>query len=121
MVRLRQASAGSAHPHRILSFETPSSPPIKKPPDGGFFIGGLEGIRTLDPHNANVVRSQLRYKPVSGHIIPLKESFVKKKAVSESNVIRLVCHPERSAEGAKPKDPFLMDITDSSTRFARSE
>ena len=25
--------------------------------------GGLEGIRTLDPHNANVVRSQLRYKP----------------------------------------------------------
>lgn len=31
---------------------------------GGFFIGGLEGIRTLDPHNANVVRSQLRYKPV---------------------------------------------------------
>ena len=28
------------------------------------FLGGLEGIRTLDPHNANVVRSQLRYKPV---------------------------------------------------------
>ena len=27
--------------------------------------GGLEGIRTLDPHNANVVRSQLRYKPIS--------------------------------------------------------
>ena len=26
--------------------------------------GGLEGIRTLDPYNANVVRSQLRYKPV---------------------------------------------------------
>ena len=26
--------------------------------------GGLEGIRTLDPHNANVVRSQLRYKPM---------------------------------------------------------
>ena len=25
--------------------------------------GGLEGIRTLDPHNANVVRSQLRYEP----------------------------------------------------------
>ena len=29
------------------------------------FPGGLEGIRTLDPHNANVVRSQLRYKPIS--------------------------------------------------------
>ena len=28
------------------------------------FCGGLEGIRTLDPHNANVVRSQLRYKPL---------------------------------------------------------
>ena len=26
--------------------------------------GGLEGIRTLDPYNANVVRSQLRYEPV---------------------------------------------------------
>ena len=26
-------------------------------------FGGLEGIRTLDPHNANVVRSQLRYEP----------------------------------------------------------
>ena len=35
----------------------------KSHPTGGF--GGLEGIRTLDPHNANVVRSQLRYKPVS--------------------------------------------------------
>ena len=29
----------------------------------GFLHGGLEGIRTLDPYNANVVRSQLRYKP----------------------------------------------------------
>ncbi len=28
------------------------------------FIGGLEEIRTPDPHNANVVRSQLRYKPI---------------------------------------------------------
>ena len=27
------------------------------------FFGGLEEIRTPDPHNANVVRSQLRYKP----------------------------------------------------------
>ena len=30
-----------------------------------FLFGGLEGIRTLDPHNANVVRSQLRYKPMA--------------------------------------------------------
>lgn len=30
--------------------------------------GGLEGIRTLDPHNANVVRSQLRYKPIQSRL-----------------------------------------------------
>ena len=29
----------------------------------GQIFGGLEEIRTPDPHNANVVRSQLRYKP----------------------------------------------------------
>ena len=29
-----------------------------------FSFGGLEEIRTPDPHNANVVRSQLRYKPM---------------------------------------------------------
>ena len=28
------------------------------------FCGGLEGIRTLDPRNANAMRSQLRYKPM---------------------------------------------------------
>ena len=28
-----------------------------------FLFGGLEGIRTLDPRNANAMRSQLRYKP----------------------------------------------------------
>ena len=39
--------------------------------------GGLEGIRTLDPHNANVVRSQLRYKPMYLNIIPLPRGFVK--------------------------------------------
>ena len=41
-------------------------------------IGGLEGIRTLDPHNANVVRSQLRYKPINYYcIIWLRPRFVK--------------------------------------------
>ena len=44
---------------------------------GCFFSGGLEGIRTLDPHNANVVRSQLRYKPMYPNIIHSWESFVK--------------------------------------------
>ena len=32
--------------------------------NGGVSFGGLEEIRTPDPHNANVVRSQLRYEPV---------------------------------------------------------
>ena len=31
----------------------------------GLSFGGLEEIRTPDPHNANVVRSQLRYKPIT--------------------------------------------------------
>ena len=43
---------------------------------GGFY-GGLEGIRTLDPHNANVVRSQLRYKPMYRNIILPPHFFVK--------------------------------------------
>ena len=29
-----------------------------------FFIGGPEEIRTPDPYNANVMRSQLRYRPI---------------------------------------------------------
>ena len=30
----------------------------------GSLLGGPDRIRTDDPHNANVVRSQLRYKPM---------------------------------------------------------
>lgn len=29
-------------------------------------VGGAEGIRTLDPHDANVVLSQLSYCPAEG-------------------------------------------------------
>ena len=29
------------------------------------FFSGPDRIRTDDPHNANVVRSQLRYKPIT--------------------------------------------------------
>ena len=43
--------------------------------------GGLEGIRTLDPHNANVVRSQLRYKPICSNIILPPIPFVKTSPV----------------------------------------
>ena len=41
--------------------------------------GGLEEIRTPDPHNANVVRSQLRYKPVYLNIILPGKGLVKGK------------------------------------------
>ncbi len=37
---------------------------------GGDFFGGLEEIRTPDPHNANVVRSQLRYEPILQALCP---------------------------------------------------
>ena len=33
-------------------------------PKDGFLFGGPEEIRTPDPHNANVMRSQLRYRPM---------------------------------------------------------
>ena len=32
---------------------------------GGVFFGGPDRIRTDDPYNANVMRSQLRYRPIS--------------------------------------------------------
>lgn len=33
---------------------------------------GPDRIRTDDPYNANVVRSQLRYKPISSGIFPTR-------------------------------------------------
>ena len=41
--------------------------------------GGPEEIRTPDPYNANVMRSQLRYGPVHFAIIPPAPGIVKKK------------------------------------------
>ena len=64
MVPLRPAAAGNAHPRCILIFESPQVHQKRGHPVGDLFFGGLEGIRTLAPHNANVVRSQLRYKPI---------------------------------------------------------
>lgn len=48
---------------------------------GFALFGGLEEIRTPDPHNANVVRSQLRYKPVVFYpaIIAPTDNKVKQK------------------------------------------
>ena len=47
------------------------------------FHGGLEEIRTPDPRNANAMRSQLRYKPVSRLIILPAKKLVKKKEASD--------------------------------------
>lgn len=33
------------------------------------FSGGPDRIRTDDPHNANVVRSQLRYRPIFSYFV----------------------------------------------------
>ncbi len=44
---------------------------LKKPStnvDG--FSGGPDRIRTDDPHNANVMRSQLRYRPIPTELYP---------------------------------------------------
>ena len=83
MERLGQALAGDAYPRRILWFESQSKekekglrkqsffivlrclPTLKKRhPFGCLLFGGPEEIRTPDPYNANVMRSQLRYGPV---------------------------------------------------------
>lgn len=46
-----------------------------------YFYGGDDGIRTHDPHVANVVLSQLSYIPVNGQdgILPLCRENVKKE------------------------------------------
>ena len=36
----------------------------KREPIGSLFLDGPGGTRTRDPHNAIVVRSQLRYRPL---------------------------------------------------------
>ena len=61
-----EPAASSSPPDCCIgNVRIPSAFSKKYPPSWvDIFIGGLEGIRTLDPHNANVVRSQLRYKPV---------------------------------------------------------
>ena len=44
---------------------------------GGSLFGGPEEIRTPDPYNANVMRSQLRYGPICSNIICPENWFVK--------------------------------------------
>ena len=45
--------------------------------------GGPEEIRTPDPYNANVMRSQLRYGPVHPAIIPPAPGIVKQKVAGK--------------------------------------
>ena len=51
---------------------------------GGFSFGGPDRIRTDDPYNANVMRSQLRYRPnffvggtlpIIGFVMPFVKIF----------------------------------------------
>ena len=49
----------------IIRISSVNTIPTKKPPlSEWLFVGGPEEIRTPDPYNANVMRSQLRYGPV---------------------------------------------------------
>ena len=68
--------------------------PIMKPPiKGGFIIGGPDRIRTDDPYNANVMRSQLRYRPVpTVRIILPQESFVKQEEMLQALIKRKCAH-----------------------------
>ena len=65
--RKSQHKKGCTYLRSILIFESSLRKCHTKGKDrqkAVFSFGGLEEIRTPDPHNANVVRSQLRYKPV---------------------------------------------------------
>ena len=70
-LRVRQAKA----------FTKIGTKPVASPRSN--FRGGDEGIRTLDPHVANVVLSQLSYIPTGyyafarGNILPVIRLFVK--------------------------------------------
>ena len=69
-------------------------------------FGGLEEIRTPDPHNANVVRSQLRYKPVPHDLLYVRQPLLSSKNYASSDrkkrfTIRrffstMVCFPSAS-------------------------
>ena len=46
-----------------------------------------------------------------GFSVPLQQEFAAQlfgswRTPGDSNVIKIGCHPERSAESTKPKDPF---------------
>ena len=75
----RRAQQSTGLLHLIFRISSMTTIPKRNTPVGWcFWFGGLEEIRTPDPHNANVVRSQLRYKPIGYQkIISLRIGFVK--------------------------------------------
>ena len=64
---LAQAEFSSAEQVKSPKGERPEVRTQQKNHDlsRGFFVGGPDRIRTDDPHNANVMRSQLRYWPIA--------------------------------------------------------
>ena len=87
MVRLRQAVACGAHPHRIYLFDPLSN--IKKHAttiDACFPFGGLEGDRTLDLTDANRTLSQLSYEPIFCTKIILPQDLIVKTLLCEQKM-----------------------------------
>lgn len=79
------SSISNTHPKHIFT---------KKKGFGYAPFGGPEEIRTLDPHNANVMRSQLRYRPkrITRHIIitfprPVKDIFTGKQGTPRDGCV----------------------------------
>ena len=72
---------------------------------GGDVFGGPEEIRTPDPYNANVMRSQLRYGPMcsvcrSSYYMPLE-------LVCQGGIWRIGCVPGRSQNARKERKFFV--------------
>ena len=72
----KQQSTGLLHLHLRISFRVHQKKEHAK--RRALSFGGPEEIRTPDPYNANVMRSQLRYGPMDyPHIIAPEQPLVK--------------------------------------------
>lgn len=73
-----QPAAGSSPPDCCIKwFESPLKHIKTDTSARCLFFGGPEEIRTPDPYNANVMRSQLRYGPITVAIITPLDGIVK--------------------------------------------
>ena len=78
-------------------------------------FGGPEEIRTLDPYNANVVRSQLRYRPIC---LPLYYSILLKKIQPFFSFSRLFfCRFYRGLTRISEWTTIKADVLSSESRF----